>query len=230
MPPPLFNEAVNFEREAIFIAVPKTGTTSIRRQLSVRGSKLIENPHLTILQVRDGLYTYFLMQSLGCNQRFPTDSDEVPSDDEIRARAANTFGTFFKFASVRNPWARALSLYHRTEGVQVSNVMDFETFCEGLKFASDTCLHPTRAVNQLDWMVDEAGSPLVDYVLRLEDLESGLHDINSRTDGRLDLVQKHLNHNPTSTSTSYRTVYSDRARAIIEEVFRRDIEFFGYEF
>jgi len=226
----LLNEAVNFEREAIFIAVPRTGTTSIRKQLAQPGPKLIDNPHLTILQVRDSLYTHFLLNALGRNRSFPTDADAVPSDADVRRQAADTFTNFFKFASVRNPWTRALSLYKRRQGLQLSDKMDFETFCETLTYASDTCSHPTRVLNQLDWMTDESGALLVDYVLRLEDLDNGIREINDRTDGRLGLKVLHLNNNPASNPDSYREAYSARARAQVAALFQRDIDHFGYEF
>ncbi|MEL7401555.1 MAG: sulfotransferase family 2 domain-containing protein, partial [Pseudomonadota bacterium] len=95
------------------------------------------------------MYTYLLKQSLGGNTEFPTNASEVLSDDEIRERATDIFKRYFKFASVRNPWARVVSLYKRREGVKVSDRMDFEVFCEGFKYASDTCSHPTRAISQL---------------------------------------------------------------------------------
>jgi hypothetical protein len=144
--------------------------------------------------------------------------------------ASTTFDRFFKFATVRNPWSRVVSLYRRREGIQVSKRIDFETFCEQLRYASDTCRHPSRAANQLDWMVDETGELAVDYVLRLEDLETGLNEIHRRTNGRVALERKHLNVNPKSISGSYRSAYSDTSRAIVAELFQKDIEFFGYEF
>lgn len=226
----LLNEAVNFEREAIFIAVPRTGTTSIRKQLSQPGPKLIDNPHLTILQVRDSLYTHFLLNSLGRNRSFPTDPEAVPSDADVRRQATETFDRFFKFASVRNPWTRALSLYKRRQGLQLSEKMDFETFCADLRYASDTCSHPTRVQTQLEWMTDENGVVLVDYVLRLEDLDAGIREINARTDGRLGLRVLHLNNNPASNPEAYREAYSPAARAHVAALFQRDIEHFGYEF
>ncbi|RMH70753.1 MAG: hypothetical protein D6675_08440 [Gemmatimonadetes bacterium] len=83
--PLLLNEAVNFEKQCIFIAIPKTGTTSVRSQLAQKGTPLIENPHLNIIQVRDSLYVYLLKQALGHNETFPSKS--VPSDTELRLQA-----------------------------------------------------------------------------------------------------------------------------------------------
>ncbi len=228
--PLLFNEAVNFDKEVIFIAVPKAGTTSIRAQLAMQGTMLIPNPHLTILQVRDALYTFFLLQSLGSNASFPTLAHDVESDAEVRIRAAEVFKNYFKIASVRNPYARVVSLYSRHEGIKVTNKMSFDTFCENLKYASDTCQHPTRAANQLDWITDETGQLAVDYVLRLEDLAAGFQDIYELTKGRIDLQIRDQNRNPASRSRSYHDIYTENSRSIVAELFRRDIEFFDYEF
>jgi len=228
--PARLNEAVNFTKQAIFIAVPKTGTTSIRDQMTDPGPSMIPHPHLTIRQVRDSLYPFLLSQALDQNRTFPTDLERVVSDEEIREEAAEIFRSFFKFASVRNPWARTVSLYKRREGVQSDAGMGFDTFCEQLKYSSDTCRFPTRLTNQLDWLVDENGELLVDYVLKLEDQENGVREINERTDGRLDLKSLRLNSNPESSADSYRDMYSSAARKQVAQTFRRDIEFFGYEF
>ena len=56
----IVNEAVHLEKNWIFIAIPKTGTTSIRTQLKQKGVPLIPNPHLNILQVRDAINFFFL--------------------------------------------------------------------------------------------------------------------------------------------------------------------------
>ncbi|MEM7700344.1 MAG: sulfotransferase family 2 domain-containing protein [Pseudomonadota bacterium] len=224
------NEAVNFPKKTIFIAVPKTGTTSIRDQLNEPGFSLIPEYHLTIRQVRDSLYTFLLTQELNSNHSFPTDPALVKSDDEIREEAAEVFRTFFKFASVRNPWARTVSLYKRREGVKMAKDMDFDTFCAQLRYSSDTCRHPTRMPNQLDWMTDENGELLVDYVLKLEDHDKGVQEINELTNGRLELQSRRLNSNPNSSSETYRDLYSPEARDHVAKAFQRDIEYFGYEF
>jgi hypothetical protein len=170
--PFILNEAVNFEKKCIFIAIPKTASSTVRFQLSQRGNPLIGNPHLSILQIRDSLYVYFLMQVLGRNESFPSVS--VPSDTDLRAQAKKIFDSFFKFSAVRNPWARAVSLYSRREGVVTKDKFSFTDFCKNLLYASDTCRHPTLHHNQLDWLCDEDGHCIMDYVYRLEDWDKAI--------------------------------------------------------
>ncbi len=158
----LLNEAINFEKQCIFIAVPKNGTVSVRKQIHLWGLSLIENPHLNIMQIRDSMYVYFLKKSLGKNYTFPNGS--VLRDADIRKKANKIFNDFFKFSAVRNPWSRAVSLYFRREGIQVKDTITFEDFCDRHLYASDTCIHPTLHKNQMDWFCDENGKCVMDYV------------------------------------------------------------------
>lgn len=226
--PLILNEAINFEKQCIFIAVPKTGTTSVRVQIRQQGIPLIPNPHLDIIQVRDSLYTYFLMRSLGKNKSFPSES--VPKDKDIRTQANNVFNTYFKFAAVRNPWARAVSLYFRREGVQLKVRRSFDEFCQNHFYASDTCCHPTLHRNQIDWLLDERGEVIMDYVYKLENFEEAIKEVLERTDGRLRIANRILNNNPQSLSRNYRDLYTEKTKKIITERFAKDIDFFKYSF
>jgi len=223
-----FNEAVNFEKRTIFVAIPKTGTTSVSDQLRVPGKALIPHSHLNLLQIRDGLYTYFLLTHLNKNRSFP--SGETKTDAEVRLLSKKTFDEFFKFSAVRNPWARALSMYRRREATQLNDVMSFEEFCDRHFYCSDTCWHPTLHQNQLDWLCDESGKIGVDYFYKVENFAQAIKDIEERTDGRLRLEMRYANVNPQSRSQTYRDFYSPQTRKIISERFVKDIEFFGYEF
>lgn len=222
------NEAVNFDLQAIFIAVPKTGTTSVRSQIRPVGQPLISTPHLNIIQIRDILYTYLLKKSLSKNVDYPTKG--VMSDAEIREKSHQIFNNFFKFSSVRNPWARAVSLYFRREGVKVAKHLSFDDFCENHFYSSDTCLHPTLHMNQLDWLVDKSGEVIMDYVYRVENFDEAIEEIKERTDGRIQLKPRRSNRNPKSKSGSYRELYTDYTRKLIAKHFERDIDFFEYTF
>ncbi|MCP4747062.1 MAG: sulfotransferase family protein [Desulfobacteraceae bacterium] len=226
--PLILNEAVNFEKQCIFIAVPKTGTTSVRSQLKQQGAPLIGNPHLNIVQVRDSLYVYFLKQALGQNKSFPSES--ISSDADLRSKAKEVFYSFFKFSAVRNPWARTVSLYSRREGVKTRDKISFEEFCKNHFYASDTCYHPTLHQNQLDWLCDENGRCIVDYVYRLEDFDQAINEITERTNGRVRLESKNANRNPNSDSRLYRDLYTEETRKLIAKRFERDIDNFKYTF
>jgi hypothetical protein len=226
--PLLLNEAFHEPLRCIFIAIPKTGTTSIRTQLQQTGKFLIPNPHLSILQVRDCIYPYYLQRSLGKNLSFPT--QPLIDDATIRNKAASDFESFFKFSTVRNPWARAVSLYFRKEGKSPSEIMDFESFCDQHFYASDTCKHPTLHRNQYDWLCDESGKPLMDYVGKLESISEALEEIARRTNNRLGLKFQHENQNQRSPASSYRDVYNERTKKIIAQRFEKDIDYFKYTF
>ena len=229
--PPQVNQAVRLDLESVYIAVPKCGTTSIRKQFSPSGPFLVDKPHLTIREVESFFQTWHLMKNLGANHTFPTDSSLVKSDFEIVAEAKKRFDNLTKFATVRNPFARTISLYRRREGPPMSEKMSFDEFCEKLQFASDTCGHPSRSQCQVDWLVDWDGkSLLVDNVLRLESIAEDLKDFRQRHPQLAFLEVSYKNVNPLSDAQDYRAVYSSSARNSVEELFKRDFDAFNYDF
>ncbi len=68
------NESIDFKRKFIYVAVPKTGSSSIREQLKTKPPYFISDPHLTLEQIRDLIYPYLLSCNLGRNYKFPTDA------------------------------------------------------------------------------------------------------------------------------------------------------------
>lgn len=222
------NEAINFEKEVIFIAIPKTGTTSVRRQLIQEGRAIINNPHLSIAQVKDLIYIYLLSKNLNTNRSFPNNNH--PDDNEIRKCAQKIFDSFFKFSAVRNPWARAVSIYFRREGIKLKDRMSFDEFCENYFFSSDTCWHPTKHKNQIDWLTSSNGELLMDYVYKVEDFDQSIQIIRDKTNNRIDLDNVKYNFNPISKSHDYRAMYNDKNRKLIAKRFEKDIDYFKYTF
>ena len=111
----LLNEVFHEVKRCIFIAIPKTAKTSIRNQLKQEGDFWIPNPQLSILQIRDCSYSYYLRKNLGKKRAFLTQS--IATDLAIREHARESFATIFRFSMVRNPWVRFVSLCFRKEGV-----------------------------------------------------------------------------------------------------------------
>ncbi len=232
-PPTILNEAVDVDRGVVFIAIPRNGTTSVRRQLRQRGAPLIPNPHLGIVQVRDAMYTLALRAALGRNGTYP--NPDAPTDADVRAQASATFAGLFKFAAVRNPWARAVSLWSRPAtrdmpSRRATRAMPFARFLEHHVNASDNCVHPTRHCCQLDWLCDERGAVVVDYVYKLEEFARATEEIAALTGGRVALAPLRLNANPRSPAARYRELYTPRTRELVARRFARDIDHFGYAF
>jgi hypothetical protein len=224
----IVNEAVHLEKNWIFIAIPKTGTTSIRTQLKQTGVPLIPNPHLNILQVRDAINFFFLTKNLAVNKTFP--SEKVKTYSQIKDESKIFFSNAFKFASVRNPWERAVSLFYRKEGVRNQQSLSFDSFIENHFFASDTCVHPTLHKNQFDWISDENEKILLDYIFKLENFSKAVRDINERTNGLIRLQDTVANKNRSSRSSEYRDLYSDKTKKMIAQRFEKDIDSFQFTF
>ena len=227
-----FNEAVNPDLGLIYVAVPKTGSTTIREQISpvpYRDLRYFEQAaHLDLLQIKRGLVYFEQHMGLDRNRSFP---HEVGSTAELEARALAFFDTAFKFSTVRNPWARAVSLYFRKEGVQVSGDLSFAEFIERHEYASDTCRSSTLHRSQLDWLRDETGEIATDYVFRIEDLDSEIDKLREVSGGRVQLTPaRRSNVNKASRSGDYRDMYDDRLRKLVAERFAEDIDYFGYTF
>tara|TARA_E500000178_G_scaffold351891_1_gene414038 strand:+ start:3435 stop:4115 length:681 start_codon:yes stop_codon:yes gene_type:complete len=222
------NEAVDLHRKIIFVAIPKTGTTSIRKQLQQTGKPLIKAPHLNIVQIRQAINLFFQIRQLGTNKAYP--SANVKSCSDIQLESDSFFNNSFKFSSVRNPWERAVSLYSRKEGIQLKSKISFREFIEQHFYASDTCVIPTLHKNQYDWLCDEKGSMLADYVFKLENFREALPEIDKRSMGRLKLKELQENKNPLSHSERYREFYNDQTKNLIAKRFEKDIDYFKFSF
>src|SRR5690606_5078497 len=76
--------------------------------------------------------------------------------------------------------------------------------------------------NQLFWITDETGRVACDC-LRLERIETDLSDYFGR---RMNVPRR----NVTSTRIDYRRMYDDALAEAVAEMFRDDIEYFGFGF
>jgi len=137
------------------------------------------------------------------------------------------FNSYFKFGFVRNPWDRAVSLYLRKQGLQMRHKLTFEEFVAWIKYSSSTCIHPVPHLNQLDWFVDPHGNVLVDFIGKFESLQSDWVKISKKLGLTQELPHKKKNPRRGKHYTEY---YSVATEKIIEDKFRVDIEYFGYEF
>jgi hypothetical protein len=183
--------------------------------------------------------------SVALRQSLPDILDFLGTHDHARqARLVlgDQFDSYFKFAFVRNPWDRLVSWYSMI--VQQSQGQPFESLNRFWQYVLDTAatfeefvLHCTDTIddvdgrksllfNQLDYLTDEQGRLLVDFVGRFETLEADAR----RLFQQLGLPEPRLPHRNASGHAPYRDYYSPELAEVVAQRHRRDIEYFGYLF
>jgi len=192
------------DKECIFVHIPKTGG------MTVRG---------TITECRQGW------------EKANHENDMYPHIDIAHIRSIvepEDFDGYFKFGFVRNPWDRAVSIFVNRRNRH--GLESFEEFVEQYNYSSDFCKWPTRKRHQLDWFTDSQGRMAMDYVGRFETLQQDLAQICNRLAIAPPEHLIHAHKRDDHAKRHYSEYYTDKTREIIARKFRRDIEFFGYEF
>lgn len=192
-----------YKKKCIFIHVPKAAGTSIN--LAIYGKTLGHYPASTF-QVK-----------------FP-----------------NLFQKSFKFSFVRNPWDRVLSAYRfalkgNTESMGVRNPQQyeipefssFESFLKNWLVKQDVTKLDFIFRPQYNFLYDEYDNLLVDYVGKVETLESDLMNVESKLGFKIPV----LHSNKTSQGSTFQDEYLNVEMInIVRDIYSKDIELFGYEF
>jgi chondroitin 4-sulfotransferase 11 len=144
--------------------------------------------------------------------------------------ASELWDGYFKFAFVRNPWDRLVSWYHMCAQASAPNAFarhvqqNARTFDEFVT-RTTTGIAERTTWNQLDYVTDDDGNAIVDFIGRYE----RLHEDSRHVGERLGLAAD-LPHANRSAHAHYRDYYTDETRDIVARRFARDIRHFGYEF
>jgi hypothetical protein len=208
----------------IFIHIPKTA-----------GSSIGDPSHKKI-------YKGALIQYLG-------EGDEAHQGhiraSELHKQLHESWDDFFKFCFVRNPWDRFVSAYvyyaqasssflsrlrftqeffrsHSQLGRQIARCQNFKEFCLNLyEFDLDIHFEP-----QLNYIANNKGELLVDFIGRYETLEQDFSDICER----IGLPHCRLPHFRRTKRQSYKYYYDQQTKEIIRNFYKDDIELLKYEF
>ncbi|MEQ1739015.1 MAG: sulfotransferase family 2 domain-containing protein [Methyloglobulus sp.] len=134
------------------------------------------------------------------------------------------WGAFKKFSTVRNPWDRVVSMW--ATGWWTENNVPLEDGKSPTlrEFVKKLQPHPNEKYNSLHYhnILDEK----LDFILRYEHLQ---HDFSAmlKASNLPDIVLPHLE---GRTHGHYRTYFDDDTAAIIESLFKKDIQEYGYTF
>jgi hypothetical protein len=142
---------------------------------------------------------------------------------QIRQRAGEErWNKYFKFSVVRNPWDRVVSMFatgwwigdHRQCGAQA----EFEYFITNLAPHP----HETYASLQYSEIINEK----LDMIVRYEALQNGFDQVC----GAIGKPAMTLGRQEARPRLHYSVYYNDFTRRQVGDLFKRDIEHYGYAF
>jgi len=137
--------------------------------------------------------------------------------------SGDDFARYFKFAVVRNPWARAVSTYKFSYQKRI----DFARFLDDVVAGGRDVVEKRHLDAQLHYLAAADGSMLVDRVLRFERLASDFAEVSRRIFGEEVSLPKV---NVAKDPRHYCDFYDGAGRTLVAERYRDDIEAFGYRF
>lgn len=131
------------------------------------------------------------------------------------------FAASFKFAVVRNPYARAISEYrYKIVDKPASRDLTFREYVTSLETGKLT----RHDVPQSDFVLDDSGAMIVDQVLRFENLAADFADVSRRIFGRaidLPTVNKSTGAMPADAEDA-------GLKRILHRFYERDFDLFKY--
>lgn len=226
------------QTKCLFVHIPKTAGQSFEHVF-------LKNAGLD-WETREPL----LLRENKCDKVGPPRLAHLHAVDYVRYRylSQELFDGYFKFAIVRDPWARTVSFYHY---MGYANRMSFLSFVKQLSIEINGKKR-WFVGPQSDYVYDTTGNLLVDYVGRFETLQGSLDKVLEEL-GVPGCTLPHIN-KVDSTKRSYirsiwqalvratrlknRAVkhiryaqyYNEETISVVSDLYKDDIENFHYQF
>lgn len=149
----------------------------------------------------------------------------------------NTFNRYYKFTFVRNPWDRLVSTFFflknggLTEKDRIwaeSHLGEFTDFKNFVKnwLTENNINNSLHFQHQHIFLEDGKGQIAVDFIGRFENIDE---DFKAITD-TLNINRVLKKTNASERKENYRLYYDEETKAIVEAIYKKDIELFNYEF
>ena len=208
-------------RDAVFIWIPKNAGTSIWKSLNDHHCPKLKYP--------------YSVKHCFANKGIVTFGHQSYVSLKREGLISSTFDTeAFKFAFVRNPFDRTVSLFEYLKKLAILHTnYSFRSFCFLLKDrAFDSIgLYNDRNLSicnpQVVWTVDEQGKSFVDFVGRVENLEEDFGKVCKEL--KINCQLTHANKS-RSKQKKYQDYFDDETRQIVEDVYADDLRCFGYRY
>lgn len=125
----------------------------------------------------------------------------------------------YTFSTIRNPWDRMVSTYHfklKRRDKKVTN-RSFEEWIIDVLQNQDT-------TTQCDYLAED-GKIIVDFVARFENLNSDFKKICQEIG-----ANKTLLHENKTEHERYANYYTDTSKNVVANIFKDEVDMFGYKF
>lgn len=205
---------ISHQHRFVFAAIPKTGTHSVRQAL---------REHMSAEDLEQvGLFV---------NKRFPFEELASIRHGHITLEqiqpflGEEAFASYLKFAFVRNPFDRFVSYcafmtrandaFNRNPQAVMRNIL-FEV----------RPMHHILFVPQHTFVTAEDGRMLADAIGRVEEMQSSYDAICAR----IGIPSRPLDQVNSSRRGHYRDYYDQQLIDGVADLYRRDLELFGYGF
>lgn len=205
---------ISSKHRFIFVAIPKTGTHSIRRALR----KHMEPEDLE--QVR-----------LFADKQFPwpelarLEHGHITLAQVRPFLGEEDFGSFFKFAFVRNPFDRFVSFCAFMMRENGAFERDPKGVMRHLLFRAPPMRH-ILFQPQYFFVTDHDGQLLSDRIGRVEEMQQSYDEIC----GKIGIPTQRLEKANSSRRGDYRQYYDQELIDGLARLYGRDLELFGYDF
>ena len=201
--------------KCIFIHIPKCGGTSLETALWQPEEKTDANLFGGLIDKYHNPYQTGALQHL-----------KALAVRHVVGRAR--FEEYFKFTIIRNPFSRAVSQYNYSlesrflrRYIGLNKRDDFNTYLRKIHVRSHVQWEP-----QVSFLFDHRGRQMVDYIGRLEEIETAFAHICAKVGVTAELGHK----KKSAKKIPWQSYYDEEAIAYIEDVYADDLEVFGYAF
>lgn len=217
---------ISHRHKFIFIHIPKSAGTSVFLSLANSINAINKDAectcstddHILVKHPDDSVYG----NSKSCDDFNLHQHSKLFDIENLFKRKGWNINDYFKFAFVRNPWARAVSYWTYQFADQ-----NFEDFC---KNSDDTQYHyikkdTNKVLNKYGeyYYENEIG---IDFVGKVENLSEDLKVVCNR----IGIPEPEIYHQNKTDHKHYTEYYNEKTQEIIAKNYESDISKFGYTF
>jgi hypothetical protein len=215
---------VSHQHKVIFVHIPRTAGSSVSQVFGICGD---DNQGVLTPARPDMLYGLVGNKVL----------QHLTARDIQKRLGKDVYNSYFKFAFVRNPYDRAVSTFHVRKRLLPRLQMSFRDFVlkrvAQKKQSGMATFFRSRAEKALEdqfqsqheFIFNESGGSLVDFIARYESIQSDFKKIRDRFGLKAELPAMN-----TSEHGKYQTYYDEDTKKMIGEIYRKDLEIFEYAF